>query len=631
MTEFRFAEPFPSAGLSHGLAEWRGLVDKALKGNDFEKRLVARSADGLRIGPLYTRQDVGRGSAAETLPGTAPMTRGVKLPNICGWEIAQVYAEPDAASANTAIIDDLAGGVQGLTLQIAAPGQFGLPYSGNTIEHALKGVHLDVCPVALDAAEYTPDAAGALIACWRQAGLPEARWHGAFNYDPLGTLATTGALYHPVDRSLAIAGQFLASHRHPGVTVLAADGRRYHEAGASEAEELAALLSTMVAYLRAAESHGVSPADALPHIAIAMSADADQFLTIAKFRAGRRLIWRVAEACGAVAAMPKLRMAATTSERMMARRDPWVNLLRTTMACAAAAMGGADRITVLPYCWPLGRPDVFARRTARNTHHVLMEESGLARVADPGGGSFAVEKVTDDLALKAWSLFQEIEAEGGMARALVSGSLAKRITATASARARLIATGRMELTGTSAFPRLGADGVTVKRHAEPLPQDLNGVRIAPLPKSRLAAPFEALRDRADAYQARTGAAPKVFLASLGPLAVHAARSTWIGNFLAAGGIASVVSDGYTNSADAGQAFAASGATVACLCSSDAVYGELGEATASLIKTAGARRVYLAGRPKDEAALTAAGVDAFICAGCDAIEVLSALQAIIETG
>ena len=195
---------------------------------------------------------------------------------------------------------------------------------------------------------------------------------------------------------------------------------------------------------------------------------------------------------------------------------------------------------------------------------------------------------------------------------------------------RLIATGRIELTGASAFPRLGDDGVTAEQHAEPLPADLNGVRIEPLAKRRLAEPFEALRDRADAFQARTGAPPTVFLASLGPLAVHAARTTWTGNFLAAGGIASITGEGFTNSADAGKAFAESGATVACLCSSDAVYAELGDATASLLKMAGAKKVYLAGRPKDDAALKAAGVNAFIYAGCDAVEVLGKLQAELAT-
>ena len=622
MTDLRLADAFPAADV----AAWRALVEKALKGGDFDKRLVARSADGLKIGPLYSRADALPGALGDLLPGQMPMTRGVRAPVPGGWQIAQIYAEPEPAAANAAILDDLAGGVQCISLQIAAPGQFGLPYSDGAIAAALKGVHLDACPVALEAGEYTTDAAGSLIAAWRAAGLPEAQWQGAFNYDPLGTLAATGALYHPVGRALSIAAQFLAGHRHPGVTVLAASGRPYHEAGCSEAEELAALVATLVAYLRAAEAAGVAPADALPHIAIELAADADQFLTIAKFRACRRLVWRVAEASSAAVAVPKLRFSATTSERMIGRRDPWVNLLRTTMACAAAAMGGADRITVLPFTWALGRPDAFARRNARNTHHVLMEESGLARVADPAGGSFAVEKVTDDLARHAWALFQEIEAKGGMATALTGGFLRDRIAATAQARARLIATGRMELTGASAFPKLGDDGVKFERHAEPLPADLNGARIMPLPKRRLAEPFEALRDRADAFAKRTGAPPKVFLASLGPLAVHAARSTWIGNFLAAGGIAAITAEGFTNSADAGKAFAESGATVACLCSSDAVYAELGEATASLLKTAGASKVYLAGRPKDDAALKAAGVDALIYVGCDAVEVLGQLHA-----
>ena len=622
MTDLRLADAFPQATL----ADWRSLVEKALKGGDFERRLVARSADGLKVGPLYTRAN---GQGVDALPGEAPMTRGQRPADGTGWEIAQVYAEPEPKAANAAILEDLAGGVAALTLRIAAPGQFGLPYEGGSISDALKGVHLDVCPVSLEAGEYTTDAACALIACWRQAGLSEALWKGAFNYDPLGTLAATGALYHPVDRALAIAGQFLSNHRHPGVTVLKADGRPYHEAGASEAEELAALLATLVAYLRAAESAGAKPADALPHIAIELAADADQLLTIGKLRAARRLVYRAAEASGAGPSMAKLRIAVTTSERMMGRRDPWVNMLRTTMACAAAAMGGADRITVLPFSFALGRPDAFARRLARNTHHVLMEESGLGRVADPAGGSFAVESLTAELAAKAWALFQGIEAKGGMAQALTGGFLRDKIAATAEARDKLIATGRMELTGASAFPKLGDDGVTAERHPAPLPADLNGVRMQPLKSRRLAEPFEALRDRADAFEKRTGKPPTVFLASLGPLSVHSTRTTWIANFLSAGGIAAIASEGFLTSTQAGEAFALSGAPVACLCSADAVYAELGEATTQLLKTAGAKHVLLAGRPKEqEAALNAAGVDTFVFAGCDAVAVLTALQKVL---
>lgn len=606
-----FAAPTPDA--------WRALVDKALKGGDFERRLVSRSADGLRIEPLYSRTTGPAGEAghARSLRPAGPRR---------GWDIRQRVAGPDPAAANAAILEDLQGGVTSIALRIAAPGQFGLPYSGDGLPRALDGVMLDVCPVALEAGEYTTDAAGTLIALWRQAGLSEAQWQGAFNYDPLGNLARTGALYHPVDRALKVAAGFLAGHRHPGLTSLMADGRPYHEAGASEAEELAAMLATLVAYLRVAESEGVAPASALPHIAIGLAADTDQLLTLAKLRAARRLIGRVAEVAGAADGLARVHLAVTSSERMLARRDPWVNMLRATMATAAAAMGGADSITTLPFSWALGQSDAFARRIARNTHHVLMEESGLDRVVDPAGGSFAVEALTGELAAKAWAIFQEIEALGGMAAALAGGAFADRIAATAAERAQRIATGRLELTGTSAFPRLGDDGVTVVPHPAPLSAELNGGRIAALPAHRLAEPFEALRDRADAFARRTGQPPRVFLASLGPLAVHATRSTWMQNFLAAGGIAADTGEGFTNSADAGQAFARSGSTIACLCSSDAVYGELGEATASLLKTAGARQVYLAGRPREhETALKAAGVDGFIFAGIDAVATLSKLH------
>ena len=410
------------------------------------------------------------------------------------------------------------------------------------------------------------------------------------------------------------------------VTALLADGRPCHEAGGSEAQELAAMLATLVAYLRACEAAGLRPRMALGKIALALAADADLFLTIAKFRAARRLVARVAEACGAGSAAESIQLTASTSERMMARRDPWVNMLRTTIACAGAAFGGAEAITVLPFTWALGKPDAFARRIARNTHLVLQEESSAARVTDPAHGSWYVEKLTDDLAKAAWALFQEIEAQGGMAAALESGFIQEKIARVAEARAGDIAHGRVELTGVSAFPKLGDDGVKVDPHPPFDPVVKGGTSVAPLTPRRLAEPFEALRDAADAHLAKTGKRPQVFLACLGDLAVHAARSTWTSNFLAAGGIEAVASAPLHNSADTGAAFAASGASVACLCSSDQVYAELAEAAAGVLKQAGAKQVLLAGRPRDqEAALKAAGVDGFIFAGGDAVATLASLH------
>ena len=606
---------------------WLRLVEKALKGAEFDKRLVQRSADGIRIEPLYTREHAVVG-VREALPGKAPFTRGLRPADGEGWQIRQHCVEADPEAARTVIAEDVGAGADGFNLMIEAPGQAGLPATVDALSSALKGVHLDRVSVSLSAGESAKAAAEALCALWTCAGTAAPTRRAAFNLDPIGDLARLGGVSSPWAAVLADAAGFAADPRWRDgrISVLLADGRVYHEAGGSEAQELAGLAATLIAYLRAMEAVGVAPADALPRIAVALSMDADLFLSIAKLRAARTIVWRIADAAGAGAAAGRVSLAVTTSARMMARRDPWVNLLRTCAAGMAAAMGGADALTILPYTSALGRADDFARRIARNMHIVLREESGFGRVADPAGGSWHIEAITEELARKGWAELQAIESEGGIVASLRSGALKKRISAVAAERIRSIATGRAALTGVSAFPRLGSDGVEMQ--PMPVPKTAAGsVEVVPaLTPRRLAEPFEALRDRADAAAKVAGSPPRVFLASLGSIADHSARSTWIANFLAAGGIAVVAGDGYTCSADAGRAFAESGAQVACICSSDSIYVELAEATAGVLKQAGASRVLLAGRPKNEAELKAAGVDTFLYAGQDAIAALSALHA-----
>ena len=204
------------------------------------------------------------------------------------------------------------------------------------------------------------------------------------------------------------------------------------------------------------------PRAAFAKIGVGLAADADLFVTVAKLRATRKLLARVAEACGASHAADRLNVWATTSERMMAKRDPWVNMLRTAIACAGAALGGADAVSVLPYTWVLGRPDAFARRIARNTQLVLQAESSLGRVTDAAHGAWFIENMTEELARQSWEMFQAIEAQGGMGAALESGFIQAEVARTELARAERIATGRQELTGVSAFPRLSEDGVEVE-------------------------------------------------------------------------------------------------------------------------------------------------------------------------
>jgi len=601
---------------------WRTLVDKALKGADFDKRLVTRTADGIGVKPLYTRTEAHVGDDT-AVPGTSPFARGTRaVREGVAWDIRAFHSEIDPAAANAAILDDLAGGVTSIALHV---GPTALPVTKDALDAALRDVMLDVCPIALVANGETFEAARCLITLWNERGIAPGVRQGAFGCNPLGTLAIYGRLDDDVETAFARGVALMkASEESPLVSAMTADGVGYHNAGASEAQELACMLATLVAYLRAAERGGISPSDALAKISVSLAADADEFSTIAKLRAARRLVWRVADACGAGDAARHVRFDAPTSYRMMARRDPWTNILRTTIACTGAALGGADAILVLPFTFALGKTDAFSRRVARNIQIVCQEESNLGRVTDPAGGSWYVESLTNELAQKAWDLFQDIEARGGMLVGLTTGYVQEMIAKTAAARQKAIATGRIELTGVSAFPLLGDDGV----HCEPWPKPRDmltaapQIEVTPIKHHRLGEDFEALRDAADAAGGYT-----VFLASMGEIVDHNVRTTWVKNYLASGGITTLISDGYPTSSAAADAFKASGAKAACICSSDAVYASLAEETARALKAAGAQWVLMAGRPGDkESAFKAAGVDQFLTAGADVVETLKGLQA-----
>lgn len=608
--------------------QWLALVDKVLKGQDFEKRLVNRTADGIRLEPIYTR---GGASPAlqSAVPGQAPFARGARAEvEGLGWEIRQKISAADPERANTEILTELDGGTNGILLEIEAPGQAGCRIaSGADMTAALKEMRLDLAPVELNAGLGAADAARHLIAALPSLGIPPKDARVFFGLDPIGSLARWGRLPMPIDEALAET-MALAREAH-GVAPLSrtvrVDASLYHEAGATEAFELALLGATLIAYLRTFEAAGVAPAEALKQISFVVSSDTDQFQTIAKLRAARRIIWRIADASGAGDAASALHLSARASFRVMAKRDPWTNMLRSTLICAGAALGGADAITVLPFTAALGESDDFSRRAARNIQIVLQEESWLGRVLDPMGGSWYIENLTEELAKVAWGFLQDIEGMGGIIAALDQGFVQDKITADAGLRAKAIATGRKELTGVSAFPLLGDDGVK----ANPLPPvpPVNGEEmVRPVTPHRLAEPFEALRDAADAFTASTGKEPEIFLASIGAVIDHTARSTWIKNYLAAGGIKALTSDGYGTPEEAAKAFKASGAALACICSSDALYELHAAPTARLLKQAGAGHVLMAGRPGErEAELKDAGVDQFLFAGADAVTTLKGLQ------
>jgi methylmalonyl-CoA mutase len=296
------------------------------------------------------------------------------------------------------------------------------------------------------------------------------------------------------------------------------------------------------------------------------------------------------------------------------------------MAVVAAGLGGADAITVLPHTAAIGLPDASARRIARNTQLILLEESNLAKVADPAAGSGGFESLTSALSAAAWSLFQEIEKVGGAADAIDEGLIQDKVAAVRGEREKAIARRKDTLTGTSAFPDIGEAPAAV---LDVMPSPTPTASGTALPCLRLAEPFEALRDAAD-RAAELGARPKIFLANLGPLADFTARATYAKNFFEAGGIEAVTSDGFASRDDMAAAFKASGAALACLCSSDDIYAGEAEAAAKTLRAAGAKLIYLAGRPGDrEAALAAAGIGGFIHVGCDIVATLRAAHGVLR--
>ncbi|MZE69124.1 methylmalonyl-CoA mutase subunit beta, partial [Streptomyces sp. SID5789] len=408
--------------------QWQHLVAGVLRksgrevpDDEAEDALSTALEDGLRVRPLYTARDA---APDPGLPGLAPFVRGgrAQAARIGGWDVRQRHTMADGASVMT----DLENGVTSLWLVVGESA--GIPVAA--LDRALDGVYLDLAPVVLEAGDAFEPAARALLRLHEERGVPADAVRGNLGADPLGHEARTGTSYET--EPVAELARLCAA-RHPGLRALTVDALPYHEAGGSAAQELGCSLATGLAYLRDLTAAGLDPAQALTQLEFRYAATADQFLTIAKLRAARRLWARVAEVCGAPRQGAQLQHA-VTSPVMMTRRDPWVNMLRTTVAALAAGTGGADAVTVLPFDHALGLPDAFARRIARNTSTVLIEESHLTRVIDPAGGSWYVERLTDELAHAAWTFFQDIERAGGQAAALRSGTVGERLADTWAVR-----------------------------------------------------------------------------------------------------------------------------------------------------------------------------------------------------
>jgi methylmalonyl-CoA mutase len=594
---------------------WQTQVEADLKGADFTKRLVTQTYDGIAIAPLYnplpgdTVEDVGG------MPGTFPHTRGDEplSTSRTGWEIQQTYAL-NTPKLNDAILRDLGKGVSSVHL-VATDDASSL----DNTEAALEGVHLNMASVYLSGGRHAEQSSKALSKILR-AHAQDAT--GSFMQDPIGGFAQGHPMAGSAEEALARLGQLskMNQSEFPKMRTVSVSTEPYHAAGASDAQCLAYAIASGLSYLRAMETEGLNISEAASQIGFHLALDARFFAGISTIRALRTLWSKITDACG-TAAGAWIRVH--PARRILTKRDPWVNQLRNTATTFAGSVAGANAITTLPWDSTLRPADDFGRRVARNTQLVLEKESHLNRVIDPAGGSYFIEELTAQLCEKAWSIFQSVEAQGGMIAALRNGAIQSDIEAVYKARSASLAKRKQAITGVNQFPNLDEAALDPLPEMQPPAATPGSETIVALPVRPDAQAFEELRDLSDAFMARQGKRPALFSANLGTIAQHTGRATFSANLFACGGVESIAGVGSVSPEELVTAYKQSGTSVAVICGSDALYEQHATQVASALRDAGAKWIVLAGRPgKSEADLREAGVQDFIYMGCNALDALA---------
>ncbi len=611
------------AGLEQVRGRWRSAVagvlakstrkDPEQLGDAPERLLETPTYDGIAIRALYTALDE---LPEPPLPGEWPYVRGgdalrdVKT----GWRVAEAFpATPvpgvAASDVNSAVLDALGNGASALVLRIGESG-----VAPDQLAETLQGVYLSMAPLIIESGADYAAASGIVLAL---ADEVEPDQRATLSIDLGGDPLTAALSERPAPKIEDVVAVATRAAERTGVRAITVDGPALHNLGANATWELGAGVAAAVSYLRVLTEAGMPIGKALRQISFRFAADDDQFMTIAKFRAARNLWARVAEVVGEPDSGAAV-IHAETSLPMMTQRDPWVNMLRCTLAAFGAGVGGADSLLVFPFDVAIdgGFPDVatsFARRIARNTQLLLLEESHVGRVLDPAGGSWFVEDLTARLAEQAWQHFQAIEGHGGFTEAV--DFIAGQIAEIAARRSDDIAHRRTAITGVNEFPNLTEP---------PLPQsDSSYSPLAAGKLVRYAADFEALRDRSDAFVARTGSRPQALLLPLGPLAENNIRATFASNLLASGGI-EAVNPGTVDAAGVAAAVAEAGTpAVAVICGTDKRYQDEASGVVHAAHSAGVSRVYLAG-PEKAVAGAEHQPDQFLTAKINAVEALSDL-------
>lgn len=570
--------------------DWRNAVEHLLNGADFANKLTRRTLDGIEIQPLY-----------QQVPEAPFYSRGNKP-----WAIQQTYQSGSLADINKDILADLSEGLTSVELQLPGSGNDNaLPcYTAEDLEHLLTDVHPQMIELLLTPGSANTITGALLLAYFNRQKIAANDVRCALNIDPLGAMAASGCC---AQNAISELSQ-IASHcdtRFPNASTVCADTSVYHNAGCSEAQELAYLLASTVEYLRALQS--IETESTFKQIRYRVALDCDYFLSVAKLRAARELISQITQSCGAENS--QIVIDTVSGSRALSSLDASVNILRASTQAAAAMAGGANGFNCAPYD-RLTENSAKAQRLARNTQHILIEESGLLNVDDPARGSGYVETLTDEMCASAWQLFQNIEANGGMHKALENGSVAQEINATRKIREAKLSTGKSSMIGVTDYPNL-EDKITPviqtfvstanDRHSETpsLPALIGALSdgkssldfqatsnsettIEPIAQLRDSEPFEQLRLRSQKYKDKHGSLPTVTLLTLGTIKDFSARVNFTKNFFAVAGIDTQQVECVKN--------LKTSADLAVLCSTDQKYLDAADSISSSL----AKHLWIAG-------------------------------------
>ncbi|ATA60590.1 methylmalonyl-CoA mutase [Geobacillus stearothermophilus] len=653
--------------------EWEREAEKSLKGKPLE-RLVSMTYENIAVKPLYTRCDVEALGPLEQYPGFGQYVRGARPEGYRGgpWKVSQEISAASPSEWNEAVKHDLERGQTEIHFALGR-----LPFAVESVEDVaamFAGVPLDRYSLRVNAGARSLSFLALLAAYLEERGVPLSSVRGAIGMDPLGAWAEQGTLPCSLLRlydEMAEATMW-AKDEMPAVRTMFVRGEPYHNGGANAVQELAFAMATAVEYIRAGLDRGLAVDDIAVRMQASFAVGADFFMEIAKLRAARRLFAQVMEAFGGGESAKRIELYVRTSPFTKTVYDPYVNMLRAAAEAFAAVVGGADGVHVSPFDEAIGLADEFSRRIARNTQLILLEEAHVANVIDPAGGSYYVETLTAKLAEEAWKLFQRVEEQGGMAKALEAGFVQAEVEAVAKRRLDRVKMRKEKIVGTNVYANLeetliekptqaaanelppldekrmadirstlvsgnwveAAIGAarrraTAREIAAALADGNTSIRIAPIRAWRLAEPFERLRKAAEKHAERTGSRLSVHLINIGPLVRHQARADFIAGLFAAGGVAAERSDGFASVAEAVEWVQSTSGTHYIVCGADDDYPTFVPALARAFKQAKPNaKLYVAGKPPEELENTygAAGVDGSIHLGSNAYEVIVAFFA-----